>query len=681
MNNRTLSSESQRIIRDSSPTHSVTPLIVTLILLFMASIIGAIVFGIYAIDDQAQRNLKQNIVIALDIEQQRQRDILEEYSYWDEGYQNTIANPDQTFIDDNSGAYAVQRYSYAFTAAIRGDRTAVVINGDDQHASLGLSQLLASGLGELADEAIGNTEQNFTLSDYLTIDGQAYLVTLGLFVDETTEEARPDHAFLVFARKLDNDFFAQLGELHQIPELQIHHDIDSCNQDALVLNNRMDQPLLALSWQPASLGTSYLAYPLSFVALLSIVLATLVLTILRKQQRNQRKYDDTLETALLEAQSASETKSNFLATMSHEIRTPMNGIIGMAHVLRETPLTDEQTQCLQVINDSGESLLNIINDILDFSKIEAGQIELEEIDFDLGNIAQSVLDLISPQARQKGIECELEISPTSQGIYRSDPGRIRQILLNLLSNALKFTEHGNIKLNISSGDANSNPRSIRFAVVDTGVGIAAEDIGRLFQSFSQASGGIARKYGGTGLGLAISKSLVDLMGGRIGVESKPDEGSTFWFELSLQFISSYEPEPQATVDEMTLDHPPIKILLVEDVVANQLIARKMLEKLGHSVDTVANGLEAIEALNSRPYDLVFMDIRMPELNGLETTRIIRKSDDESTSQIPIMAMTANATSEDRQECLNAGMNDYISKPLSMDRLKKLLNKFFSQRDQ
>ncbi len=677
MNNQTLS-ESQRIIRDSTPVHSVTPLIVTLILLFMASIIGAVVFGIHAVDEQAQHNLKQNILIALDIEKQRQRDILEEYSYWDESYANTIANPDQSFIDNNTGEYILDRYGYAFTASVTGDRSSAVITADAEHASLTLDQLLDHGLGGLADAAISDKEMNYTLSDYLTIDDRIYLVTLGLYVDEDSEVVRPDHALLVFARKLDSDYFSQLGALHQIPGLQIHPDIDTCDPDTLLLNNRMKQPVMALSWQPASPGGSYLPYLLGFVALLSTILAILVMNILRKQQKNQRSYDSTLEAALLEAQSASETKSNFLATMSHEIRTPMNGVIGMAHVLRETPLTDEQSQCLQVINDSGESLLNIINDILDFSKIEAGQIELEEIDFDLEQIAQSVLDLISTQARQKGIEYRLDIAPACQGIYRSDPGRIRQILLNLLNNAVKFTQQGRITLSITTGDADSNPRNIHFAVVDTGMGIAAEDSGRLFQSFSQVDKGIARKYGGTGLGLAISKSLVDLLGGSIGVESKLGEGSTFWFELPLTFISSYQPQQPSATEEMTLYHPPMKILLVEDVVANQLIARKMLDKLGHGVDTVANGFEAIEALNLRHYDLVFMDIRMPELNGLETTRIIRKSDDESISRIPIFAMTANATQQDRQECLDAGMNDYISKPLSMDRLKTVLNQFFSR---
>ena len=678
MNNRTLSSESQWIISDSTPAHSVTHLIVSLILLFAASIIGAVVFGIYAIDEQAQRNLKQNIVIALDIEKQRQRDILEEYSYWDESYEKTIASPDPSFIDNNTGNYSLDRYGYAFSASIPGDHTSAEITGDAEHASLTLSQLLASGLGELADAAISDKEQNYTLSDYLTIDNQVYLVSLGLYVDEETEIVRPDHAFLVFARKLDNDFFERLGELHQIPGLQIVPDIDECDKDILLLNDRMKQPQMAVSWEQANPGRAYLPYLLGIVFLLSVILAVLVIRILRQQQKNQSDYDSTLKQALLEAQSASVTKSNFLATMSHEIRTPMNGVIGMAHVLRETPLTDEQNQCLQVINDSGESLLNIINDILDFSKIEAGQIELEEIDFDLENIAQSVLDLIGTQARQKGIECRLEVAQPIQGIYRSDPGRIRQILLNLLNNAVKFTEQGSVRLSIGCDDVDSSPRSIRFSVTDTGVGIAAEDIGRLFQSFSQASGGIARKYGGTGLGLAISKSLVDLMGGKIGVESQPGEGSSFWFELPLPFISSYQPEQPATTEEIIQEHPPIKILLVEDVVANQLIARKMLEKLGHAVDTVANGLEAIEAINSRPYELVFMDIRMPELNGFETTQIIRKSDNETISQIPIIAMTANATSEDRQECLDAGMNDFISKPLSMERLKKVLNNLYSQ---
>ena len=376
--------------------------------------------------------------------------------------------------------------------------------------------------------------------------------------------------------------------------------------------------------------------------------------------------NDELKLLVRQAQEVSRLKSEFLANISHEIRTPMNGIMGMTEVLLGTKLDADQQECLRLMKVSTDSLLGIINDILDFSKIEAGKLDLDRVHLNLRELVPDIVSSMRVIADKKGLSLDGQVASGVPDRLLGDPIRIRQILINLIGNAIKFTASGSVSVSVEPAGPD-NPAALHFAVRDTGIGIPENQQKHIFEAFRQADGSTSRKYGGTGLGLAICSHLTAMMGGKIWVESKPQAGSVFHFTAILAL-----PEAKiAAAGEHTMSPPALRrlrVLLAEDNVVNQKVAVRLLERGGHTVVCAGDGREALEAFSRQPFDVVLMDVQMPNMDGFEATAAIRRIEASRQKQTPILALTANAMKGDRERCLAAGMDGYVTKPLRAETL-------------
>lgn len=406
-----------------------------------------------------------------------------------------------------------------------------------------------------------------------------------------------------------------------------------------------------------------------------VVMCYLVLT----YRVNSFLMEKELEAARIKADAASEAKSKFLATMSHEVRTPLNGILGIVEIMKDTNLSEIQQDYMETVKYSGEALLAILNDILDFSKIEAGKFQFEYIDFNIDRLAHSVVMLMRSRAEEKGLKLSYEIDPDIPKFLNSDPTRLRQVLLNFIGNAIKFTDRGSVTLLIRHITfKKDNEKYIRFEVKDTGIGLSEEARSGLFQEFVQADSSISRKYGGTGLGLAISKNITELMGGKIGVRSSEGEGSTFWFRVPYKSATKPDIDLQ---DEKQIKHDvaPGHILVVEDNHINQKIILGFLERFQHRVTIAQNGQDALDILNDpkNTFDVVLMDMQMPVMDGLEATKKIRALAN-NNKDIPIVTLSANILQEDKETCLDVGMNAFLSKPIDPNELFTTVRHFIEQ---
>ena len=399
--------------------------------------------------------------------------------------------------------------------------------------------------------------------------------------------------------------------------------------------------------------------------------------VLNRQFWEGLKIQTSLREAKREAESASAAKSAFLANMSHEIRTPLNGVLGIIAVMLESELAAEQRQQLELARYSGLVLQGILNDVLDISKIDAGKAVLESCDFDLRALLGGVAALMAPQAVKKGLDLSIRYSDDIPNWFRGDAGKIRQIVLNLISNALKFTAHGSVTVSVTAVAVSGDQHRVRIAVRDTGIGITTEQQSRLFEDFNQADSSTTRKYGGTGLGLAICRRLAEIMGGSIGVQSVPAKGSTFWIVLPLCMVDPpaiAETQPKQALHRRREWRG--RVLVVEDNLINQKIIKQLLERRGLTVDLASNGRQAVEMIPEGTYSIVFMDCQMPEMDGYQATAQIRALEKErSLVRTTVVAMTANAMAGDRESCLRVGMDDYLSKPLTVNELERVLSEW------
>jgi signal transduction histidine kinase/ActR/RegA family two-component response regulator len=611
---------------------------------------------------------------------------------WDEAYDELAKPLDPAWLDRSIATYYHSTFGHDVTLVygVHGDLAYVASEGvrADQGDWRALSKVVLPLVRQVQKREMrqraglapqGRAEQGggIAIGASVRSGGQIYLLGISTVAPSTgsARGVRPP-SVIVSGRRVDARLLALFSDDLGIDGIRLDTTAPDLAVSAPILSPDGER-LGALVWRPARPGAEvltqaggYILTALGLLLLATLALAFRISRLFARVQGNDRMLRDTmveLTEARDLAQAANSAKSQFLANMSHEIRTPLNGVLGMAQVLERSELSAEQRDRVRVINSSGKALLAVLNDILDLSKIEAGKLKIETVEFELWDVVSAVYESYHDLAASKGVTLTVELKPELRGTYLGDASRLRQILLNLVSNAVKFAEGGAVELRVERAAA-----EVTFSVSDHGIGIPANKIAGLFEKFSQVDGTVTRRAGGTGLGLAISRELAGLMGGRMSVESIEGQGSTFSMTLPLTPVvrsADAAPTPAPGFDDEATDAAPLRILAAEDNETNQLVLKALLAPLGAQLVMVANGAEAVEAYRLQAFDIVLMDVQMPVMDGCTATRRIRAMEAERhTPRTPVLALTANAMAHQVEEYAVAGMDGYIAKPIDIERL-------------
>ncbi len=609
---------------------------------------------------------------------------------WDDAVAHASVTLDQPWIRENIGFFFSQPGRFRFVYLVDGADHDVF--GMDQGKPVDpshFSPLSAAAAPLIADVRAqearrgpfkGRSSDGRLISkpiqadDVVRYDGRLFILTATLIQPDFGTALPPARGSIIVTGKLiDDDFLDSLAKRLLLDGIRMVGPNQSASASVDLTNQRGDR-LARIAWTPHHPGADLIS-----VALLPILLGVgAPLWLYLNGQRTARRLQATLvelARARDEADAANAQKSVFLATMSHEIRTPLNGVLAMSQVMDLHELTPDQRKRLSVINHSSETLLTVVNDILDLSKIEAGRLELDPRPFDICALAEAVQGLYAPIAAEKGLAFEIEVTPEAAGFWRGDADRLRQVIANLISNALKFTEAGEIRFRVLT----AQPRGLRIEVSDTGIGVPADKLDLIFDKFSQAESSTSRRFGGTGLGLAIARQLIEAMGGRLWVESREGAGSVFQFEAPLERIEAdaADTSPVAIAQEGA-DEAPLRILAADDNAVNRQVLAAILEPMGVHLDLREDGEATLAAWRVETYDLILMDIQMPVLDGVAATRLIRAEEIQTRRpRTPIIALTANVMTHQLDEYRAAGMDECVSKPIRVAELHAVISRALS----